>query len=151
MAAQVSIDGQLLQSFAFYSIILLFKMTLMAGLTSINRIRRKVFANPEDAAIGGTDKIIMNDPVVERIRRCHLNDMENIYMFIMLGLFYCFTAPSYVSAVWIFRIFTISRFVHMGVYLSEAKQPRRFLIWLVGWICCWIMAVQILRSTCGFK
>jgi len=143
----VMIDEQLLQSFAFYSAILLFKMISMSGLTAINRIRRKIFANPEDAAAFGGDKVVFSDPVVERIRRCHMNDMENIFLFILLALFYSLTGPSYVAAVWIFRIFTISRFVHMYVYLTEAPQPRRFLSWLTGWICCWIMVVQIFRAT----
>jgi len=151
MADQKLVDEQLLTSFAFYAAICLFKMTLMSGLTSINRLRRKVFANPEDAAGFGGDKVILNDPVVERIRRCHLNDMENIYVFVLLGFFYCFTMPSYRTAVWIFRIFTISRFAHVFVYLTEAQQPRRFLTFLVGWICCCVMVAHILCTTYASK
>ena len=64
-------------------------------LTSRARIRDGKFANKEDAALAGNKqpstqydlkKSLTSNDDIERIRRAHLNDMENIYPFAFLGL-----------------------------------------------------------------
>ena len=41
---------------------------------------------------------------VERVRRAHLNDMENILPFFCLGILYIFTNPALSTAVFVFRL-----------------------------------------------
>ena len=41
---------------------------------------------------------------VERVRRAHLNDMENILPFFCLGLLYIFTNPAVSTALLVFRL-----------------------------------------------
>ena len=42
---------------------------------------------------------------VERVRRAHLNDLENILPFFCLGLLYIFTNPAPSTAVLVFRLY----------------------------------------------
>ncbi len=60
---------------------------------------------------------------VERVRRAHRNDMENIFVFFALAAFYVTTGPAAATANWLFRIFTIARYVHTFVYVNA-----------VGWV-----------------
>ena len=52
----------------------------------------QIFANPEDAASAGPNvKVIVGDPDVERVRRAHLNDLENIIPFTILVIIFSFS------------------------------------------------------------
>ncbi|POI31338.1 hypothetical protein CIB84_004911, partial [Bambusicola thoracicus] len=56
-------------SFAFYSTILILKMYVVAIITGQVRLRKKAFANPEDALRNGGLQYYREDPDVERCRR----------------------------------------------------------------------------------
>ena len=51
-----------------------------------------------------------------RCFRNHLNDIENIIPFVLVGAFYVATQPTPSTALWHFRIFAASRFVHTIAY-----------------------------------
>jgi glutathione S-transferase len=56
---------------------------------------------------------IRTDESVERWRRAHLNDLENIPALIAASFFYLYSKPeNEVFAVWLMRIAAISRIVH---------------------------------------
>ena len=60
--------------------------------------------------------VVLNDPDVERVRRNHLNDIENIVPFVLVGLLYVGTNPDRDTALWHFRIFFVSRVLHTLTY-----------------------------------
>lgn len=64
--------------------------------------------------------------------RNHLNDLENVPVFAFLGLLYVATQPAVGTALWHFRIFAISRFLHTLVYQCAVPQPARALCHIVG-------------------
>lgn len=39
-----------------------------------------------------------------QVRRCHLNDMENVYLFVLMSLLYIGTNPVYSTALLLFRV-----------------------------------------------
>lgn len=49
---------------------------------------------------------------MERVRRAHLNDLENIPMFLLAGFFYVLTEPNVDLALWLFRIAVLARIGH---------------------------------------
>jgi len=147
MAVQFTVDPTILKGFLFYSTIVLAKTMIMSFLTAKNRFRKGAFANTEDIKGKEGAKVILNDPDVERVRRCHLNDLENVYLFVLLGLLYSLTGPSATIALWHFRIFAVSRVAHTIVYLGEVPQPSRALTWAAGIIVCASMIVQIIVTT----
>nr|XP_054769789.1 microsomal glutathione S-transferase 1-like [Lytechinus pictus] len=139
--------------FATYATIVLLKMILMAPMTAYHRITKNVFANPEDAT-GHSQKdkkVIFNDPDVERVRRCHLNDLENIVPFFGLGLLYALVSGASLTVItWHYRVFVISRILHTVAYVGALPQPSRGLCFLTGLLVNVSMAVQILRNAAQF-
>ncbi|XP_076152443.1 microsomal glutathione S-transferase 1-like isoform X1 [Alosa pseudoharengus] len=145
------IDNEVLQAFATYATIVVLKMLMMAPMTAYFRITRKAFANPEDAGVHGKTpedkkKMIKTDPDVERVRRCHQNDLENIVPFVLIGLLYALTGPDLSTALLHFRVFAGSRVIHTVAYVFILPQPSRGLSWLVGMITTLSMAYRILNT-----
>ncbi|RZF41478.1 hypothetical protein LSTR_LSTR000192 [Laodelphax striatellus] len=104
----------------------------MAPLTGRYRFTKRIFANPEDKLPRSIVKY--DDPDIERVRRAHLNDLENIPVFMVAALLYIATKPSYWLALNLFRTFTIARIIHTLVYaVVVIPQPARALAWVVGY------------------
>jgi glutathione S-transferase len=49
---------------------------------------------------------------VERVRRAHLNDLENIPLFLIAALMYVMTEPNVTVALWLIRVAVVARFLH---------------------------------------
>ncbi|XP_076812381.1 microsomal glutathione S-transferase 1-like [Clavelina lepadiformis] len=146
-----TLENNVFAGFVFYTVLLLMKMLLMTVLTTTKRQIHKAFHSPEDTSRAGTNpearkKSLLPNENVERVRRCHRNDMENIYLFIFLSLLYIATDPPYAMAIWYFRVYTVSRFLHMLVYLNGIGQPFRGLTFAAGYVTCWILAISTLLS-----
>lgn len=63
---------------------------------------------------------------IERIRRAHLNDLENIVPFMIVGLLFVLANPNKMLAQWLFRLVGISRIAHTVVYaIYPIRQPAR--------------------------
>lgn len=77
-------DNVALRVYITWGGLLLIKMLIMSFLTIINRIRKGAVENPEDATRPNFE--IKKDEDVERIRRAHLNDLENIPAFLLAAL-----------------------------------------------------------------
>ncbi|XP_059090407.1 microsomal glutathione S-transferase 1-like [Tigriopus californicus] len=122
------------------------KLILNSEITVLNRIQRKVFSTPEDIdAFGGTG-VITNDPVVERIRRMHLNDIEAFVPFCMLSNMYVTTDPSLREIRWICGLFLAARFGHTLSYIALKNQPWRFYFFLSGCAVNGYLATRLLFS-----
>merc|ERR550517_659549 len=85
------------------------------------------------------------DETIEDLRRCHLNDIENMLPFWAIGLFYISTDPSYSAALWHFRIFTTMRILHTPAYLLYDGPILRSPIFLIGFLINVSMAVQCIH------
>ena len=81
----------------------------------------------EDTKSGGT--VAYADSDVERVRRAHQNDLENIPLFLLVTHFYLTTNPSTAVATNLIRGFTCLRFMHSFVYLNQVcwQKKRIFL------------------------
>ncbi|XP_055608577.1 microsomal glutathione S-transferase 1-like [Uranotaenia lowii] len=123
------LDPELFRTYAFWSVVLVLKMLLMSALTSLTRIRKKVFANPEDAAtVSRKLQPVFNDPDVERVRRAHRNDLENILPYFLVSFLYLLTGPSVAFAANLIRAAALGRILHSLVYaVVVIPQPARFL------------------------
>nr|AYG85512.1 microsomal glutathione S-transferase 1 [Andrias davidianus] len=144
------IDSEVFLAFTTYTTIVLLKMMFMSLFTAYFRLTRKVFVNPEDAAMHGkgenAKKYLRTDPDVERARRCHLNDLENIVPFIGIGLLYALSGPDLYTALLHFRIFAGSRILHTVAYVTPLPQPSRALSWAVGFGVTISMAYRLLKT-----
>ncbi|KAI8438297.1 hypothetical protein MSG28_010870 [Choristoneura fumiferana] len=141
----LSLQSPVVQSYIVYSAILTLKLILLSALTGITRMVRRSFANPEDAVMFPKGKVTMNDPVVERIRRAHLNDLENIPAFWILGALYLTTNPAAAWATLLFRAYTLGRILHTIVYaIKPLPQPARGLAFFVPYLIKWYMGFQVI-------
>ncbi|XP_078075378.1 prostaglandin E synthase-like [Mustelus asterias] len=146
----LNLKNEVFCSFVFYAVLSVVKMFVIAVLTGQVRLRRKAFANPEDALRHGGLKFCRTDPDVKRCRRAHRNDMECIYPFLFLGTLYCFLDPTPSIARIHFRIFFLARLLHTVAYLFALKAPTRSLAYTLGQIPCFSMALKILINVASY-
>lgn len=77
----------------------------------LSHITSQSYDNPEDT--GMTKKAeIKKDERVERVRRAHMNDLENIPAFLFAAFFYILTEPNVTVALVLIRIAVIARILH---------------------------------------
>ncbi|KAK0150287.1 Microsomal glutathione S-transferase 1 [Merluccius polli] len=145
--SQTTMEGKVMNAFATYAVLVVVKMMLMAPLTSYFRMTKKVFANKEDTKLVypvENLQFVRVDPDVERVRRCHQNDLENIIPFVIIGLLYSLTAPDISTALIYFRVFAASRICHTLAYILPLPQPSRALAWMTGMVVTFCMAFRVL-------
>jgi len=119
-----SFSNPVFASLAGYSSLALMKMLGLSTYTIVQRFRTRNFTTPEDDIykqlmnqLGFSSGPIGNkNDTIERARENHLNDLENIIPFILVGLFYVGTRPKFDCALWHFRIFLLSRILHTIAY-----------------------------------
>ncbi len=145
--------------FATYVIaacLMILKAVAMSWLTVVRMVGANGgFRNPEDMK-----KTPMNpkphanqtapNESVERIRRIHLNDLENIPFFLVAGLLYVTTAPDLVLAQWLFYGYVVSRLMHFIAYLTAQIHEVRATLWTVGSVILIYMTVATLLKALGY-
>ncbi|XP_022208689.1 microsomal glutathione S-transferase 1 isoform X2 [Drosophila obscura] len=142
----LSLNNPVFKSYVFWTGVLVIKMLLMSLLTGLQRFKTKTFANPEDL-MSPKLKVKFDDPNVERVRRAHRNDLENIVPFFIIGLLYTLTNPSVFLAVNLFRAVGIARIVHTIVYaVVVLPQPSRALSFFVALGATVYMALQVIAA-----
>jgi glutathione S-transferase len=158
----LSLTNPVFRAFIFWSTVMLLKMMAMSLLTGMQRFKNKVcrqnrtmiaiihvinfqtFANPEDTKSFKNLKPKFGVEDVERVRRAHRNDLENILAFISVAFFYVLTSPQAFLAINLFRASAIARIVHTLVYAIVPAQPWRALSWAVCYFSTIYMGVQVL-------
>ena len=129
--------------FALVAVLLVLKMMLVGSYTSVLRIRRKVYATPEDYRLQGLAPRASGDDDIERVRRAHRNDLENVLPFLAVGFLYALTGPSPFAARVYFLGFLAARVLHSVFYISE-MQPHRTIAFAIGSVLMVAMAVTTL-------
>jgi uncharacterized MAPEG superfamily protein len=125
------------------NVLLVFKLLSGGNLTSILRVTRKVYANPEDYALNRMAPSTQGDAQVERSRRAHQNDLENILPFIPLSLLYAVTSPSHALFASLLWGFFGARVLYTIVYL-RGLQPLRSIAFGLGMLITFAVGVLCL-------
>ncbi|EDW82626.1 uncharacterized protein Dwil_GK25033, isoform A [Drosophila willistoni] len=142
----LNFSNPIFKSYVFWTGVLVIKTLGMSLLTASQRFKTKTFANPEDL-MSPKLKVKFDDPNVERVRRAHRNDLENILPFFIIGLLYTLTNPSAFLAITLFRVVGIARIVHTLVYaVVVVPQPARALSWFAAYGATIYMAVQVVLT-----
>ncbi|KAJ7988268.1 hypothetical protein DPEC_G00321820 [Dallia pectoralis] len=140
------LENDVFTCFIFYSVLLIIKMYIVAIITGQVRLRKKAFANPEDALRQGGVQYCREDSYVERCRRAHRNDMENIFPFLFLGAVYTLIGPSLAVARAHFLVFFLFRVIHTVAYLCALQAPTRSFAYVIAQVPCISMAMQVLAA-----
>lgn len=147
-------DNEVLMAFTSYATIILAKMMFLSSATAFQRLTNKVFANPEDCAGFGkgenAKKFLRTDEKVERVRRAHLNDLENIVPFLGIGLLYSLSGPDLSTALIHFRIFVGARIYHTIAYLTPFLSQTGAWHFLLATelLCQWLTGCSGADCTC---
>jgi glutathione S-transferase len=110
--------------------LLVLKMAAVSAYTSILRLRRNVFATPEDYALRGLPAQ-SSDEDIERVRRAHRNDLENILPFFVVGFLYLLTRPSLLAAAIYLVGYLVARTLH-SIFYIRGMQPHRTIAFTAG-------------------
>lgn len=126
--------------YALCAVVLVMKMLLVGLWTAVVRGRLGAALNPEDAGAAGPREA--EHPEVARVLRVHRNDVENIPLFLAIGLIYVLAGAGRLGAAVYCVTFTAARIAHSMVYLA-GKQPWRTILYSVGVACLLGMMVRI--------
>ncbi|CAH1375114.1 hypothetical protein MTP99_016538 [Tenebrio molitor] len=128
----LALENPVFCAYLISSCLLVVKMMLVALMTAYKRKVHKAFLSPEDADFNKEGQVVVHD-AVERMRRAHQNDLENIPIFWCSAFAYLWIRPSIAVACFLFFGFTIFRFFHTIVYtIIIAPQPTRAILFIAG-------------------
>ncbi|GIW41798.1 MAG: hypothetical protein KatS3mg076_2375 [Candidatus Binatia bacterium] len=129
--------------YAACSAVLVLKMMAVGTYTSILRIGRKRFATPEDYQMQGLAPTTTPDEDIERVRRAHRNDLENILPFFLSGFLYVLAEPTVLGTRVCFLGFTAARILH-SIFYIRAMQPHRTIAFMIGYVLLLWMTLVVL-------
>jgi glutathione S-transferase len=101
-------------------------LTAKAGFRSPEDLRKSVLNPMPDA------RQLDRNEHVDRIRRIHLNDLENLPFFLAGGLLYVLTSPTLWLAQVLLYGYVASRLLHFVAYLTAQSHEVRATFWTIG-------------------
>ena len=112
--------------------------------------------NPEDLIPGPfnrnpTPEQLQPNDYVERSRRMHLNDLENIPGFLAAGLLFVAADPSFLLASILMATFVVARLLHTLAYATGQRHEVRAMLYTVGSLVVVFMAVYLLITAIFLK
>lgn len=113
--------------------------------------KRRGLASPEDLRAGPLNAApspdqLAPDPDVERSRRMHRNDLENIPGFVFAGFVFVAVAPPYPLAVACFAGFVLARALHAWAYATARSHEMRATFYSIGSLIVIFMAIWSLGA-----
>jgi glutathione S-transferase len=147
---EISLADPLFATYAIAASIMILKAVGMSWLTVLRMMQEKGgYRSPED--LRRTPLNPSPDPLqlqpnerVERIRRIHLNDLENLPFFLVSGFLYVLSGPSLTEARWLLYGYVVSRLLHFAAYLSARTHDTRATLWTIGSLMLVYMTVRAL-------
>ena len=146
----LSLQDPLFATYAIAASLMILKAVAMSWLTVVRMMQAKGgFRSPEDLRKTPLNpepnaKQLEPDERVERIRRIHLNDLENLPFFLAAGFLYVLTSPPLLLAQVLLYGYVVSRFLHFAAYLSARTHDTRATLWTVGSLIIIFMTCRVL-------
>lgn len=132
------------QPLVLLTVLLILKMGAVAFITSNERRKAKVVLNPEDTGVNPGSHVEPDEAASTlRAKRAHLNDVENIPVFLVLALIFTLTGCSATAGWAYFGVYFVARTLHTVFYL-KAVQPWRTAAFFVGQLTQIGIMVQLL-------
>ena len=139
--------------FATYAIaaaLLVLKIMGQGWMTVYRMLKIKGgYASPEDAKAGLYNPVPRPgqtdvDDYVDRSRRMHRNDLENIPAFLAVGLLFVVSVPPLWLAQVLMYGFLIARAIHAWAYATAQSHEVRSIFYTIGSLIVIYMAVHVL-------
>jgi uncharacterized MAPEG superfamily protein len=134
----MTLENPLFATYAIAATAMILKMMGQAWITVARMMKvGGGFLNPEDAAKGATNPAprpgqLDPDDYVERSRRMHRNDTENIPLFLVAGFLFVLTQPPLWLAQVLLYGYVASRVLHFWAYFTARSHETRATFWTIG-------------------
>jgi glutathione S-transferase len=151
----LSLQDPLFATYAIAATLMILKAVSMSWLTVARMVAAQGgYRSPEDLRKTPLNPAphaqqLEPDERVERIRRIHLNDLENLPFFLVAGFLYVLTQPSLLLAQALLYGYVISRFLHFVAYLTGRTHDTRAALWTVGSLILIFISVRTLWVALG--
>jgi glutathione S-transferase len=152
---KLSLHNPLFATYVIAATLMILKAVSMSWLTVHRMLKYKAWRSPEDIR-----KTLLNpdpdpkqlepDERVERIRRIHLNDLENLPFFLVAGFLYVLTGPPLLLVQVLLYGYVVSRLLHFVAYLTAQTHDLRATLWTVGSLILIFMTGQTLFAALGY-
>ena len=151
----LTLQNPVFAAYAIAASLMILKAVGMSWLTVVRMMKANAgFRSPEDAKKTplnpnpGDGQVGPNE-YVDRVRRIHLNDLENIPFFLAAGLLFVLIGPSLLEARIAFYGYVVSRLLHFAAYLSARTHDTRATLWTIGSLILIYMTVRVLLAALG--
>ncbi len=147
---KLSLENPLFVTYVVAATIMILKAASMSWLTVVRMMQVKGgFRSPEDLKKTPLNpdpnpKQLEANERVDRIRRIHLNDLENLPFFLVAGFLFVMTGPSLLMAQLLLYGYVASRFLHFAAYLTARTHDTRATFWTIGSIMLVFMTCRTL-------
>jgi uncharacterized MAPEG superfamily protein len=145
-----SVENPVFTTYMIASAIMILKIMGQGWMTVYRMLKSDGgLVSPEDLQVGlinrnpRPEQLELND-YVDRSRRMHRNDLENIPAFLACGLLFVAVGPSYLLANILMYSFVGARLVHALAYASKQSHEVRATLYTIGSVVVIIMAVYVL-------
>ncbi len=152
---KLSLHDPLFATYAVAASLMILKAISMSWLTVARMLRvNGGFRSPEDLKKtpfnpNPDPKQLEPNDTVDRIRRIHLNDLENIPFFLAAGFLYVLTEPSLLVARALLYGYVVTRLLHFVAYLTGRTHDTRAKLWTPGSLILIFMAGRALVAALG--
>ena len=151
----LTLQNPLFATYVIAATLMILKAVAMSWLTVARMLQENGgFRSPEDLRKTPLNPVpdarqLERNERVERIRRIHLNDLENLPFFLVAGLLYVLTGPSLRMAQLLLYGYVVSRLLHFAAYLSAQTHDLRATLWTVGSLVLIFMTARTLLAALG--
>jgi glutathione S-transferase len=152
---KLSLQDPVFATYAIAAALMILKAVSMSWLTVVRMIQEKGgFRSPEDLRRTPLNpnpdpRQLERNERGDRIRRIHMNDLENLPFFLAAGFLYVLTGPSLLMARVLLFGYVVSRLAHFAAYLSARTHDTRATLWTVGSLIIVFMTCRVLLAALG--
>ena len=148
----ITIENPVFCTYAIAASLMVLKIMGQGWMTVYRMLKSDSgLASPEDLQVGMINKnprpeqLEIND-YVDRSRRMHRNDLENIPAFLAVGLIFVVISPPLLAAQILMYGFVATRLIHSVVYATKQSHEIRATFYTIGSVIVIVMALWILYA-----
>ena len=151
----MDLNDPLLATYAVAAALMILKTLAMAWLTVLRMMQEKGgYRAPEDLRQTALNPApdpaqLLPNERVERMRRIHQNDLENVPFFLVAGFLFVLTGPPLWLAQFALYVYALSRFLHFWAYATAKTHDLRATFWTIGVTILAAMTVWVLLVALG--
>jgi glutathione S-transferase len=149
---QFTLANPVFVTYAIAASLMVLKIMLQGWITVVRMMANDAgLASPEDLKPGPANRNPRPEQLapnadVDRSRRIHRNDLENIPAFLAIGLLFVAIAPPLVAAQWLMYGFVVARLLHTIAYSTAQRHEVRAVFYSIGSLIVITMAVWVLAA-----